>query len=215
MRLAGEKGLEYEKVAAVEILDCEVRQLDLSQIRLENQEEKDRWLAEAGTKHFKLDKIFPYIPQGKTTRRPDTSLDSIAYLMGRKPTAPLGNIEYLIEEEDEAYRLCIEFDYKGLYEYACRLIKDGRHTYEGYILRAYAHIQIYREQYDWKQVYADLGEAIAYSSRSQNYVWVKKNVMAVRSRVLVNPDKESGQYKQDIAYLQEKDEQMGWYYRQP
>lgn len=213
VRLAREAGLEYEKVIAVEILDCEVHQPDLSRLRLNDQEEKDRWLAEASKKHFKLDKVFPYIPQGQTKRRPDTSLDTIAYLMGRGQILMLERIVHSTEKDGEAYQLCMNFDYQGLYEYADRLIQDGDYIYQGYILRAYAHMQLYREQYDWKQVYADLSKAIAYSSKTNIYAWVEKNVMAVRSRVLVNPDKESLQYQQDIAYLQEKDEYMGWYYK--
>lgn len=214
VRLAEEAGLEYEKVVAVEILDCEVRQPDLSQLHIKDQEEKDRWLTEASKKYFKLDKVLPYIPQGQAARRPDTSLDTVEYLMeGREQVLLLERINRMAEKDAEAYQLCMNFDYQSLYEYADRLIQDGSYLYQGYVLRAYAHMQLYREQYDWKQVYTDLSAAIAYSSKTEMYDWVKKNVMAVRSRVLVNPDKESVQYKQDIAYLQEKDEYMGWYYK--
>lgn len=132
---------------------------------------------------------------------------------GREQVLLLERINRMVEKDAEAYQLCMNFDYHSLYEYADRLIQDGSYLYQGYVLRAYAHMQLYREQYDWKQVYTDLSAAIAYSSKTEIYNWVKRNVMAVRSRVLVNPDKESVQYKQDIAYLQEKDECMGWYYK--
>lgn len=37
--------------------------------------------------------------------------------------------------------------------------------------------------------------------------------MVRRSRALINPDKESEVYRQDIAYLQQTDENKAWYYR--
>ncbi len=151
------------------------------------------------TLHFRLDKIFPYVEEGKTGRRPDTSLDTIAYL---GPT-----------DNEEALRLCKELDYQGLYQYAEEVIKSGEHLYLGYTIRAYAHMQLYREQYQWDQVFADLSEAIQYSYLEDNAFWRRLEVMVRRSRALINPDKESEVYRQDIAYLQQTDENKAWYYR--
>lgn len=36
--------------------------------------------------------------------------------------------------------------------------------------------------------------------------------MARRSRALINPDKQSRQYREDLEYLKNKDEEKGWYY---
>lgn len=202
VRRAGEAGLKYEKVAAVELLDCEVRQADLSNIRLENQGEWDAWLEEARTKHFRLDGIFPYVPQGKTIRRPDTSLDTLTYLV-YSDTDPSSN---------EICRLCKELDYKALHEYAESLLREGKHLYIGYAVRAYAHMQLYREQYDWKQVNDDLSKAILYSGREKDAFLRKLELMARRSRALINPDRESQQYRQDVEYLKKMDEQKRQYY---
>lgn len=204
VRLAGEAGLEYEKVVAVELLDCEVRQADLSKIRLENQEEWDAWLEEAKTRHFKLDGIFPFVPQGKTVRRPYTSLDNLSYLVESNANS----------ETDEIYRCCKEFDYKALQEYGDSLIKGGEHPYIGYVARAYAHMQLYKERYDWEQVDKDLSKAIACSSQEHNAFWRKLELMVRRSRALINPDKESRQYREDLEYLKNTDEDKGWYYEE-
>ncbi len=202
VRLAGEAGLEYEKVVVVELLDCEVRQADLSKVRLENQEEWDAWLEEAETRHFKLDGIFPFVPQGKTVRRPYTSLDNLSYLVDSNASS----------ETDEIYRCCKEFDYKALQEYGDSLIKAGEHPYIGYVVRAYAHMQLYKERYDREQVNEDLSRAIACSSQEHNAFWRKLELMARRSRALINPDKESQQYREDLEYLKNTDEDKGWYY---
>lgn len=191
VRLAGEAGLEYEKVVAAELLDCEVRQADLSKVRLEKQEEWDTWLEEAETRHFKLDDIFPFVPQGKTVRRPYTSLDNLSYLVGLNANS----------ETDEIYRCCKEFDYKALQEYGDGLIKGGEHPYIGYVVRAYAHMQLYRERYDWEQVNEDLSRAISCSSRENKASWSGLKTMVTRSRALINPDKESRQYRKDMEYL--------------
>ncbi len=200
VRLAGETGLKYEKVVAAELLDCEVRQADLSKVKLDEQEEWDRWLKEAGTRHFKLDCIFPYVPQGKNVRRPYTSLDTLSYI-GKDRS-----------ETDEIYRFCKEFDYQALEEYGDGLIKEGKHPYIGYVVRAYAHMQQHRQQYDWEQVNEDLSKAISYSSQEDNAFWRKLELMARRSRLLINPDRESMQYKKDLEYLKDTDEEKGWYY---
>lgn len=200
VRLAGEAGLPYEKVVAAELLDCEVRQADLSKVKLDEQEEWDGWLQEAGTRHFKLDGIFPYVPQGKNVRRPYTSLDTLSYI-GKG-----------YSETDEIYRFCKEFDYQALEEYGDGLIKEGKHLYIGYVVRAYAHMQLYRQQYDWEQVNEDLSKAISCSSRENNAFWRKLELMARRSRILINPDRESLQYKKDLEYLKDTDEEKGWYY---
>ena len=200
VRLAGETGLKYEKVVAAELLDCEVRQADLSKVKLDEQEEWDRWLKEAGTRHFKLDCIFPYVPQGKNVRRPYTSLDTLSYI-GKDRS-----------ETDEIYKFCKEFDYQALEEYGDGLIKEGKHPYIGYVVRAYAHMQQHRQQYDWEQVNEDLSKAISYSSQEDNAFWRKLELMARRSRLLINPDRESMQYKKDLEYLKDTDEEKGWYY---
>lgn len=202
VRLAGEAGLEYEKVVAVELLDCEMRQVDLSKVKLENQEEWDAWLEDAETRHFKLDDIFPFVPQGKTVRRPYTSLDNLSYLVESNANS----------ETDEIYRCCKEFDYKALQEYGDGLIKGGEHPYIGYVARAYAHMQLYKERYDWEQVNEDLSRAIACSSQEYNAFWRKLELMARRSRALINPDKQSRQYREDLEYLKNTDEDKGWYY---
>ena len=202
VRLAGEAGMEYEKVVAVELLDCEVRQADLSKVRLENQEEWDAWLEEAETRHFKLDGIFPFVPVGKTVRRPYTSLDNLSYLVESNASS----------ETDEIYRCCKEFDYKALQEYGDGLIKGGEHPYIGYVARAYAHMQLYKERYDWEQINEDLSRAITYSHRENNAFWRKLELMVRRSRALINPDKESRQYREDLEYLKNTDEDKGWYY---
>ncbi len=199
VRLAEERGLAYQKVEAAELLDCIVRQPVYSEVQWEKREETEQWLEAAKTKHFRLDKIFPYVEEGKTVRRPDTSLDTIAYL---GPT-----------DNEEALRLCKELDYQGLYQYAEEVIKSGEHLYLGYTIRAYAHMQLYREQYQWEQVFADLSEAIQYSYLEDNAFWRRLEVMVRRSRALINPDKESEVYRQDIAYLQQTDENKAWYYR--
>lgn len=202
VRLAGEAGLEYEKVVAAELLDCEVRQADLSKVRLEKQEEWDAWLEEAETRHFKLDDIFPFVPQGKTVRRPYTSLDNLSYLVESNANS----------ETDEIYRCCKEFDYKALQEYGDGLIKSGEHPYIGYVVRAYAHMQLYRERYDWEQVNEDLSRAISCSSRENNAFLRKLELMVRRSRALINPDKESRRYREDLEYLKNTDENKGRYY---
>ncbi|MDE6518626.1 MAG: hypothetical protein K2L18_12410, partial [Acetatifactor sp.] len=202
VRLAEEAGLEYEKVVALELLDCEARQADLSKVRLENQEEWDAWLVEAETRHFKLDGIFPFVPQGKTVRRPYTSLDNLSYLVESNASS----------ETDEIYRCCMEFDYKALQEYGNGLIRGGEHPYIGYVVRAYAHMQLYKERYDWEQVNEDLSRAITYSRRENNAFWRKLELMVRRSRALINPDKESRQYREDLEYLKNTDEDKGWYY---
>lgn len=200
VRLAGEAGLPYEKVVAAELLDCEVRQADLSKVKPDEQEDWDRWLQEAGTRHFKLDSIFPYVPPGKNVRRPYTSLDTLSYI-GKG-----------YSETDEIYRFCKEFDYQALGEYGDGLIKEGKHLYIGYVVRAYAHMQRRRQQYDWEQVNEDLSKAISCSSREANAFVRKLELMARRSRLLINPDRESLQYKKDLEYLKEADEEKGWYY---
>lgn len=200
VRLAEESGLEYEKVAAAELLDCEVRQLELSQIRLKNQEVLEQWLERAKQEHFKLDGIFPYFPQGQTVRRPYTSLDTVAYLVRS------------FTEEDEIYRLCKEFDHEGMYEYAEKLIKEGERLYTGYALRAYAHMQIHREQYDWEQVYMDLSQAIQYGTREEMPHVGNLAIMARRSRALICAGKDEKQYRKDMEHL-EHDPYKGWYYR--
>lgn len=202
VRLAGEAGLKYEKVTAVELLDCEVRQADLSKIKLENQEEWETWLEEAGTRHFKLDGIFPYVPREKNVRRPYTSLDTLSYLVDTKGRS----------KTEEIYRFCKEFDYQALQEYGNGLIKGGKHPYIGYIVRAYAHMQLYREQYDWEQVNEDLSKAILCSNREDNAFWRKLELMARRSRALINPDKKSRQYQKDLEYLKNTDKEKSWYY---
>ena len=202
VRLAGEAGLEYEKVVAAELLDCEVRQADLSKVRLEKQEEWDTWLEEAETRHFKLDHIFPFVPLGKNVRRPYTSLDNLSYLVESNANS----------ETDEIYRCCKEFDYKALQEYGDGLIKGGEHPYIGYVVRAYAHMQLYRERYDWEQVNEDLSRAISCSSRENNAFLRKLELMVRRSRALINLDKESPQYREDLEYLKNTDENKGWYY---
>lgn len=200
VRLAGEAGLPYEKVVAAELLDCEVRQADLSKVKPDEQEDWDRWLQEAGTRHFKLDSIFPYVPPGKNVRRPYTSLDTLSYI-GKG-----------YSETDEIYRFCKEFDYQALGEYGDGLIKEGKHLYIGYVVRAYAHMQRHRQQYDWEQVNEDLSKAISCSSREANAFVRKLELMARRSRLLINPDRESLQYKKDLEYLKDADEEKGWYY---
>ncbi len=209
VRLAGEAGLKYEKVVAVELLDCEVRQADLSKIRLEEQEEWDAWLEEAGRRHYKLDGLFPwtaFAPRefpGKNVRRPYTSLDTLSYLVDTKGSP----------ETDEIYRLCRAFDYQALQEYGDRLIESGKHLYVGYTTRAYAHMQLYREQYDWERVNEDLSRAIIYSGRENNAFCRKLELMARRSRALINPDRRSRQYLEDLEYLKNTDEEKGWYYK--
>lgn len=200
VRLAGEAGLPYEKVVAAELLDCEVRQADLSKVKPDEQEDWDGWLQEAKTRHFKLDSIFPYVPPGKNVRRPYTSLDTLSYI-GKG-----------YSETDEIYRFCKEFDYQALGEYGDGLIKEGKHLYIGYVVRAYAHMQRRRQQYDWEQVNEDLSKAISCSSRETNAFVRKLELMARRSRLLINPDRESLQYKKDLEYLKDADEEKGWYY---
>lgn len=202
VRLANEAGIKYEKVVAAELLDCEVRQADLSKFTLENQEEWEAWLEKAETSHFKLDCIFPYVPQGKNVRRPYTSLDTLSYLVDTKGGS----------ETDEIYRLCKEFDYQALWEYGNSLVESGKHLYIGYVTRAYAHMQLFREQYDWEQVNEDLSKAILCSNREKNAFWRKLELMARRSRALINPGRESQQYREDLGYLKNTDEEKGWYY---
>lgn len=202
VRLAGDAGLKYEKVAAVELLDCAVRQPDLSRIRLENQEEWDAWLKEAETRHFSLDGIFPFVPQGKNVRRPYTSLDTLSYLVESNANS----------ETDEIYRCCKEFDYKALQAYGNDLIKSRKHPYIGYVVRAYAHMQLNREQYDWEQLNEDLSQAVLFSKRENNAYLRKLELMVRRSRALINPDKESRQYRQDLEYLKSTPESKSWYY---
>ncbi|MDE6675513.1 MAG: hypothetical protein K2K19_12020, partial [Acetatifactor sp.] len=149
-----------------------------------------------------LDDIFPFVPQGKKVRRPYTSLDNLSYLVESNANS----------ETDEIYRCCKEFDYKALQEYGDGLIKDGEHPYIGYVVRAYAHMQLYKERYDWEQVNEDLSKAIACSSQEHNAFWRKLELMVRRSRALINPDKESRQYREDLEYLKNTDEDKGWYY---
>lgn len=203
VRLAGEAGLKYEKVAAVELLDCEVWQADLSGARLEKQTEWDAWLQKARTQHFKLDGIFPCVHPEKNVRRPYTSLDTLAYLVETKGGFGV----------DQIAHFCREFDYQGLEVYGNDLIKEGRHPYIGYAARAYAHMQLHREQYDREQVNEDLSRAISCSGREDNAFWRRLELMVRRSRALINPDRQSRQYLEDLEYLKNTDEEKGWYYK--
>lgn len=199
VRLADEAGLSYEKVAAAELLDSVVCQPDISRIRLEHQEEMDRWLERAKEEYFRLNSLFPYVEEGKTARRPDTSLDSVSYLVR--------------SEEEETARLCREFDYRALHEYAEGLIKEEGRQYFGYVLRAYAHMQIYRERFSREQVKEDLSRAIDSCRKKHVLTGRTAEIMARRSRLLLCEDRESEQYGEDMEFLRSFDEEKGWYYR--
>lgn len=74
-------------------------------------------------------------------------------------------------------------------------------------------MQLYREQYDWERVNEDLSRAIIYSCRENNAFCRKLELMARRSRALINPDRRSRQYLEDLEYLKNTDEEKGWYYK--